>query len=108
MAKPTAEATPAVASSDAPKRYYEVKVTDSNKLRAVVKLLEEHALYKNLSLAQIEALKEIVQFVRELPAAFDEAAPIQTPIIWSQISTKTLKEELARRGYGVHKAAEEA
>lgn len=58
-------------------KFYPVQEHDSYKLRAVVQLLENHATYKNLSLQQIEALKEVIQFIKELPAKFDKAPTLE-------------------------------
>lgn len=54
-------------------KYYEVKQHDSFKLRAVLQLLEKHAVYQNLSLQQIEGLKDVIAFLKALPEAFDKA-----------------------------------
>lgn len=54
-------------------KYYKIEQHDSFKLRAVVALLENHAVYKNLSLQQIEGLKDVITFIKELPAKFDRA-----------------------------------
>lgn len=55
-------------------RLYTVQEHDSFKLRAVVALLQNHATYKNLTLDQMEAMRDVIAFLKALPAAF-EAAP---------------------------------
>lgn len=87
-------------------RFYPIQEHDSDKLQAIVKLLEDHATYRNLTLAQVGALKDVVAFVKQLPAAFDASTIPDVKVDYAQVSTQTLKDELAKRGYGVHKKDE--
>jgi hypothetical protein len=88
-------------------RYYAIQEHDSDKLRAVVRLLEEHATYRNLTLAQVSALKDVISFIKQLPGAFDASTVPDVKVDYANVSTHVLKDELAKRGYGVHKKLEE-
>lgn len=82
-------------------KYIEVKPNDSHKVRAVIVLLEQHAIYKNLSLQQIEALKDVISFVKELPVLMDKATELpQAP----ELTEELLKQEATKRGYVLTKA----
>lgn len=87
-------------------RFYEVKPQDSARIRGVVKLLEEHVTFKDLTLSQLDLAKSMVQFLRELAPLLDSASTKQPSL--SDISTKELKAELSKRGYGTHKVSEES
>lgn len=84
-------------------KVYEVKQHDSHKLRAIVSLLENHASYKNLSLQQIEALKDVITFIKDLPNQFDKAQEVKPAL--SSISDSELKAEAKLRGFIISKEA---
>jgi hypothetical protein len=87
-------------------KYYPVQEHDADKLRAIVKLLEDHATYRNLTLLQVGALKDVISFIKQLPAAFDAATVPSVELNLADVSTSVLKQELAKRGYGTHKKEE--
>jgi glutamate formiminotransferase len=87
------------------KKYYEVKQHDSNKLRAVVTLLEQHATYKNLSLQQIEALKDVINFIKELPKELDAAQPV-VPVV-PELTIEEVKKKAKALGYVLSKMEKE-
>lgn len=78
-------------------RFYPIQEHDSFKLRAIVQLLENHATYKNLSLQQIEALKDVIQFMKELPARFDKS-PTLADLVPAPAPVEAVKPARKTRG----------
>jgi len=85
-------------------KYYAVQQHDSFKLKAIVQLLEQHASYKNLSLQQIEGLKDVIQFIKELPKKFDEAQEIAPAK--EELTEDELKTKIRALGYVIVKEVE--
>lgn len=77
---------------------------DIIKLKALVSLLENHATYGNMTLAQVGAFKSVIEFAKSLPAKAEEFLAQPAP---AEPTFHEMREKLKDMGYRVYKVSDQ-
>lgn len=84
---------------------------DVIKFKALVSLLENHATYNNMSLAQVGAFKAVIDFAKSLPSKVEEALakPAEVPApVQRDMTFHEMRDALKAMGYRVYKVSDES
>lgn len=82
---------------------------DVLKLKALVSLLENHATYGNMNLAQVGAFKAVIDYAKSLPGKAEEflAKPAPAPVEPKEPTFHEMRKKLKDMGYRVYKVSDQ-